>query len=263
MKSMLLRTGSGSIPVQTPLISGSPTLSVTLPVHETSVAGEKNSSPSPRLSLHLGATRRSIRRSSSESDVVIRSELKSLSRLRSRSFPAMIPEADEYCLGSLTLKRGYAGELGFDGGGMNKNGVSGGGGNGSDGDDGYKIGAYYQQMLQSNPTNPLILRNYAKYLHEVERDVVKAEEYYGRAILASGGGDGELLCLYGKLIWETYKDESRAKSYFQQALHASPHDCTVLGSYGQFLWEAEGDEDEEMERANEEVVSAAAMIEAF
>ena len=51
----------------------------------------------------------------------------------------------------------------------------------------------------------------------------KAEEYYGRAILASPG-DGEVLSLYGKLIWERHRDESRANSYFDRAVTASPDD---------------------------------------
>ena len=51
----------------------------------------------------------------------------------------------------------------------------------------------------------------------------RAEEYYGRAILASPG-DGEVLSLYGKLIWERHGDESRAKSYFDRAVTASPDD---------------------------------------
>lgn len=57
----------------------------------------------------------------------------------------------------------------------------------------------------------------------MENDTGRAEEYYGRAILASPG-DGELLSLYGNLIWETQKDVDRAKSYFDQAVHASPDD---------------------------------------
>lgn len=57
--------------------------------------------------------------------------------------------------------------------------------------------------------------------------MVRAEEYYGRAILASPG-DGEVLSLYGKLIWETQKDEVRAKSYFDQAVQAAPEDWYVL-----------------------------------
>jgi Tfp pilus assembly protein PilF len=53
--------------------------------------------------------------------------------------------------------------------------------------------------------------------------MVRAEEYYGRAILANPE-DGELLSLYGKLIWETNRDEERAKSYFDQAIHVAPND---------------------------------------
>lgn len=53
--------------------------------------------------------------------------------------------------------------------------------------------------------------------------MVKAAEFYGRAILASPG-DGEVLSLYGKLIWETEGAVNRAKSYFDQAIHASPDD---------------------------------------
>lgn len=52
---------------------------------------------------------------------------------------------------------------------------------------------------------------------------MKAEEYYGRAILACPE-DGEVLSLYGKLIWETQRDESRAKNYFDQSVNTSPDD---------------------------------------
>ncbi|EPS57562.1 hypothetical protein M569_17256 [Genlisea aurea] len=97
---------------------------------------------------------------------------------------------------------------------------------------------YYQEMLKSDPANPLILSNYAKYLHQVEGDASKAEEYYERAILA-GSEDGEVLSLYGKLIWETKRDETRARSYFHQAIRASPDDSSVLGSFAHFMWETE------------------------
>ena len=58
------------------------------------------------------------------------------------------------------------------------------------------------------------------------------------------------MSLYGKLIWETQRDEERAKSYFDQAVSASPDDCMVLGSFASFMWEAEEDEDED---DNEEI----------
>ncbi|KAI5639553.1 hypothetical protein M9H77_00628 [Catharanthus roseus] len=256
MEAVICRTGSGSIPV--PRLN-TPTLprvsSFSLPVHE-SFGGDK-SSGSP-----TSIRRRSIHRVSSMPSV-IRSEIelsggaKSMSRLGSRSFPAKITEEED----SLTLtenRRSYAGdwphsgipveELGLPGGGIGKNWNFGGGGSGDElsAGDGSSIASYYEKMLRSDPTNALLLRNYGKYLHEVEKNYVKAEEFYGRAILASPG-DGEVLLLYGKLIWETQRDESRTKSYFDQAVNASPDDCTILGSYAHFMWEANEDEEEEEE----------------
>lgn len=100
---------------------------------------------------------------------------------------------------------------------------------------------YYQKMLEANPGNSLLLRNYAKFLHEVQGNLAKAEEYYERAILASPG-DGEVLSLYAKLIWEVRRDVPHAEAYFDQAMQASPDDCFVLGSYAHFLWDLEESE---------------------
>ncbi|CAM8899920.1 hypothetical protein QQ045_012086 [Rhodiola kirilowii] len=60
--------------------------------------------------------------------------------------------------------------------------------------------AYYQSMILANPWNSLLLSNYAKYLKEVRGDLVKAEEYCGRAILAN------MFSFYADLIWKTQKD---------------------------------------------------------
>ncbi|CAK9174282.1 unnamed protein product [Ilex paraguariensis] len=297
MKAVLVRTGS--VPVLSSFVCGSPRVS--LSVHD-SISGEKSHVSSPKIGLRLEVNRRSVmRRALSETDVVrLESEasdkFSKLSGIGSLSFPGKIPE-EEYVesedevvfrgIGSLTLtgrdfdRRNYkedwpasaipVEELGFPGVGGGKNRNSGGRGDsdcelgtGGGNSDQSKIGAYYQELLKSNPTNPLLLRNYGKYLHEVEKDTAKAEEYYGRAILASPG-DGEVLSLYGKLIWETQRDEDRAKSYFDQAVHASPDDCTVLGSYAHFMWEAEEEEDEdedaeEIERKGEQ---SATMVGAF
>ncbi|KAI7750324.1 hypothetical protein M8C21_021661, partial [Ambrosia artemisiifolia] len=92
----------------------------------------------------------------------------------------------------------------------------------------------------------LVLANYAKYLKEmyVQGDVLKAEEYCSRAILANPN-DGTALSMYAELIWETHKDASRARSYFDQAVKASPDDCYVMASYARFLWDADEDEEED------------------
>lgn len=57
----------------------------------------------------------------------------------------------------------------------------------------------------------------------MQGDVERAEEYCERAILARPN-DGNVLSLYGDLIWNRHKDSSRAQSYFNQAVQSSPDD---------------------------------------
>ncbi|CAM8914574.1 hypothetical protein QQ045_031967 [Rhodiola kirilowii] len=140
------------------------------------------------------------------------------------------------------------------------------GGGGSDGDDygteknwdpdhgSDATDAYYQSMILANPGNSLLLSNYAKYLKEVRGDLVKAEEYCGRAILANPT-DGDMLSFYADLIWKTQKDAPRAETYFDQAVKAAPDDCYVMASYAKFLWDAEDDEVDEEEEEEKELDS--------
>lgn len=119
--------------------------------------------------------------------------------------------------------------------------------------------AYFQKMLETNPGNSLLLRNYAKFLHEVRGNLAKAEEYYERAILASPG-DGEVLSLYAKLMWEVRRDAPHAEAYFDQAVQASPDDCFVLGSYAHFLWDSEEGEAEDTDSEMQQKTAAPVMF---
>ncbi|KAE8789801.1 transcription factor Sp8-like [Hordeum vulgare] len=140
----------------------------------------------------------------------------------------------------------------FDGAGAGKgNNSSGrGGGGGGAGGNGQSagMGEHYRRVLRLEPGNPLLLRNYGKYLHEVEHDLAGAEEYYGRALLACPG-DADLLGLYGRVLWEANQDKDRAAGYFERAVQAAPDDCYVLGSYASFLWDAEDEDEEEASTA--------------
>lgn len=62
---------------------------------------------------------------------------------------------------------------------------------------------------------------------KVKGDAEKALEYCERAILAkrrSDDDDGNLLSMYGDMIWKTQKDGVRAQTYFDQAIQSSPND---------------------------------------
>ncbi|CAJ1955065.1 unnamed protein product [Sphenostylis stenocarpa] len=103
--------------------------------------------------------------------------------------------------------------------------------------------AYYQNMIEANPNNALLLGNYAKFLKEVRGDYSKAGEYLERAILATPG-DANVLSHYADLIWQTEKNADRAEGYFDQAVRSAPDDCYVLASYAKFLWDVEEDEED-------------------
>ncbi|ESW30282.1 hypothetical protein PHAVU_002G140000 [Phaseolus vulgaris] len=244
----LIRTGS--LPVQNPVFHGSPRRALS---RQASFAGEKNHAKFSTISMHYSqsnarrdAPQNGINRASSERIPENPDVCRDLNR--TGSCPPIIPHEEQFLSDANIRKPSYFGIIPLD-----LQSGSGGGGDhhgdetltGGNGGDRMKMDAYYVEMLKSNPTDALLLRNYGKFLHEVEKDTTRAEEYYARAILANPR-DGELLSLYGSLIWETQRDEARAKSYFDQAIHADPNDCTVLGSYAHFMWEAEEEEEEEV-----------------
>ncbi|GAQ78367.1 Tetratricopeptide repeat like superfamily protein [Klebsormidium nitens] len=98
--------------------------------------------------------------------------------------------------------------------------------------------AYYRKSLGEDPENALLLRNYALFLLEIQKDYPRAEEFFERAILASPS-DGEVLSQYAKLIYQVHGDVERATHYHEQAVKAAPEDCYVLASFASFLWTSE------------------------
>ncbi|GJP40628.1 hypothetical protein CLOM_g288 [Closterium sp. NIES-68] len=95
--------------------------------------------------------------------------------------------------------------------------------------------AHYLTALTKDPKDPLLLRNFARFLYEVKGKYEEAEKYFERAITESPY-DGELLVQYAKLLWEGMGDANKASVFFERAVNAAPQDCYVLAAYASFLW---------------------------
>lgn len=233
---MLLRSSS------TPILK---TYACQLSTSESDLGGQKVSSTRP-VSL-------SLERTSSEGELKLLSIVKEkmLSRSPARS-PVVFKETASVALAGIEEEE----KIVSDGGGLG----DGGGASGGNGGDGFwnlghghgpsendQMDKYYQSMIETYPGDALLLANYAKFLKEVQGDTVKAEELCERAILANAR-DGNVLSMYGDLIWNNHKDGARALTYFDQAVQSSPDDCYVLASYARFLWDADEEEENNEER---------------
>lgn len=156
MKAILFRTAS--MPVQPPVRSSSlASLKVFVSRQDSGsgiFSGERHSVSSPRVSMNLEMNNKrvsGIRRALSQSDVSRLEVSTKLSGGGSRFAPSRIPEEDVNGIGNDRVNHG---------GIWPNNG-------GDNSDDKRKMGDYYRELVKSNPTDPLILRNYGKFLYEV------------------------------------------------------------------------------------------------
>ena len=199
MRASLIRTGS--VPVQKLTVPHPPEVSLN---RQLSIFGEKIAiKSSPKTSIHLISNdqkdfpAKSLNRTFTERDA-IRSSFDrldvhmKLNKIASQSFPARTP-AEEYLseseLGEVSQKIcihksnyvGFCAERDYPSKeiGLYNDGVGDDGDHGitaftdRNGGDRMKIGAYYEEMLKSNPMEVPLLGNHAKVLHEVEKDRVR------------------------------------------------------------------------------------------
>ncbi|CAF2368171.1 unnamed protein product, partial [Brassica napus] len=233
-KNMLLRSAS------TPLLNS--LVHVSTPKESPNEAVDQRprslvlSSPSSccysPMSIHSSdETTRRVKRTASESDLRHLTTTKPPSSKFLNS-AALMEDVEEGIGFGIIRTSSYDGGLAFwtleeetevsSGGGGGGGIVHGGGKGGSDGDDSTDV--HYRKMIEANPGNGMFLGNYAKFLKEVRKDYLRAEEYCGRAILVNPN-DGNVLAMYAELVWMIHKDSSRAESYFNQAVAAAPDDC--------------------------------------
>ncbi|KAF3787943.1 hypothetical protein EJ110_NYTH21966 [Nymphaea thermarum] len=99
----------------------------------------------------------------------------------------------------------------------------------------------YQNAIEQEPNNPLLLSNYAQFLYLVVHDHDRAEEYFQRAARAEPV-DAEALVRYANFLWLVRKDFSLAEETFLEAIGADPTNTFYAGNYAHFLWNTGGEE---------------------
>lgn len=99
----------------------------------------------------------------------------------------------------------------------------------------------YQMGLSQDPDNPLLLCNYAQFLHLVAHDYDRAEVCFKRAIQVEPL-DAESLSHYANFLWIVRKDFWRAEDTYLRALSIEPENSYLASKYANFLWNTGGEE---------------------
>ncbi|XWS53022.1 hypothetical protein CRYUN_Cryun11dG0122300 [Craigia yunnanensis] len=99
----------------------------------------------------------------------------------------------------------------------------------------------YQTGLSQEPNNPLLLANYAQFLHLVAHDYDRAEEYFKKAIEVEPA-DAEAYSKYANFLWRVKNDLWAAEETFLEAISADPSNSYYAANYAHFLWNTDGED---------------------
>ncbi|XWS56694.1 hypothetical protein CRYUN_Cryun09bG0107800 [Craigia yunnanensis] len=105
----------------------------------------------------------------------------------------------------------------------------------------FRTNLVYQMCVAEEPNNPLLLSNYAQFLHLVVKDHDRAEECFKRAIQVEPQ-DAEALGLYADFLWQVRNDLWEAEERYLQAVAADPRNPFHASKYANFLWSTGGEE---------------------
>ncbi|CAA3002597.1 uncharacterized protein LOC111383688 [Olea europaea subsp. europaea] len=99
----------------------------------------------------------------------------------------------------------------------------------------------YQTALSQEPNNPLLLCNYAQFLHLVTHDYDRAEQCFKQAVQLEPP-DAESLSQYANFLWKVRQDFWAAEEIYLQALAVEPDNSHYASNYANFLWNTGGEE---------------------
>lgn len=105
----------------------------------------------------------------------------------------------------------------------------------------FRTDLLYQTSLSREPNNPLLLANYAQFLHLVAHDCDRAEEYFKRAT-AVEPPDAEAYNKYATFLWRVRNDLWAAEETFLEAINADPGNSHYAADYAHFLWNTGGED---------------------
>ncbi|XP_075515627.1 uncharacterized protein LOC142550281 [Primulina tabacum] len=99
----------------------------------------------------------------------------------------------------------------------------------------------YQTGLAQDPSNPLLLANYAQFLYIVAQEFDRAEEYFKKATKVEPK-DSEALNKYANFLWLVRKDLWAAEEMYLEAIAAEPGNSYYAANYAHFLWNTGGED---------------------
>ncbi|KAL1829045.1 hypothetical protein ACET3Z_007457 [Daucus carota] len=105
----------------------------------------------------------------------------------------------------------------------------------------FKTELFYQKELLQEPSNALLLANYAQFLYLVAHDYDRAENYFKRATNVEPK-DAEAMSKYASFLWQARKDLWAAEETYLEAISLDPSNSYYAANYAHFLWSTGGED---------------------
>lgn len=99
----------------------------------------------------------------------------------------------------------------------------------------------YQHAIREEPTNTMLMVNYAQFLFAVRRDNRGAEHFFSKA-LKLDKEDGDIWARWAIFLWLGRDDRPAADEAYRAAIALDPCNPYHAGSYAHFLWHSDDDE---------------------